>query len=77
LKPHAWNHLSLRLEGDTAKLALNGSPVYERALEPSNRRDFGLFHFADESEARVRSVTYRGGWPRTLPPVQDPGKIVP
>ena len=42
--------------------------LYERSLESTNQRLFGLFHFADETEARVRNVTYRGQWPRTLPP---------
>jgi hypothetical protein len=41
--------------------------VFTRRLEPENQRDFGLFHFADETAARVRGITYEGNWPRTIP----------
>ncbi len=68
LKPGEWNKLKLALVGDVVTLTLNEVVVYERPLEPSNHRDFGLFRFADETEARVRNVTYRGQWPKTLPP---------
>ena len=68
LRPNAWNRLKLSLSGDTVTLALNDVVVYERPLEPTNQRDFGLFRYADETEARVRNITYRGQWPRTLPP---------
>jgi len=34
-------------------------------------RNFGLFHYADQTEARVRGVTYRGDWPRELPSVEE------
>ena len=50
------------------KLALNGAEVYERPIEPTNQRLFGLFHYTDRSEARVRSMTYAGDWPKQLPP---------
>jgi Protein of unknown function (DUF1583)/Protein of unknown function (DUF1581) len=68
LKPDAWNAVTLTLKGDTVTLTLNGETVAERPLEPANRRVFGLFHYADETEARVRNVRYRGEWPKTLPP---------
>jgi hypothetical protein len=67
LKAKEWNRLVLRLSGDRVSLRLNGQLIYERTLEASNQRSFGLFHYADESEARVRKVTYRGEWPRALP----------
>ena len=57
----------LRLEGDKVTIELNGQPVFERQLEPENQRTFGLFHYADETQVRVRNVTYQGNWPRTLP----------
>jgi Tol biopolymer transport system component len=41
--------------------------IYERVLETTNRRTFGLFYFSDLTEARVRNVVMRGDWPRTLP----------
>jgi len=67
LKPTAWNRLVLRLSGDKATLELNDQVVYERTLEPTNQRYFCLFHYADETQVRVRNVTYEGNWPRSLP----------
>jgi hypothetical protein len=71
LKTGDWNRLQLRLSGDTVTLSLNDQLVYERALEPTNQRTFGLFHFADETQARVRNIVWRGDWPRELPPLAD------
>ncbi|WP_165071895.1 DUF1583 domain-containing protein [Paludisphaera rhizosphaerae] len=67
LKEKQWNSVVLEIAGDRATLRLNGTEVYSRAIEPANRRTFGFFHFADESEARVRNVSYTGRWPRQLP----------
>jgi hypothetical protein len=67
LKPRAWNRLKLALKGDAVALRLNGVEVYERTLESTNQRTFGLFHYADATDLRVRNVTYRGEWPRPLP----------
>jgi hypothetical protein len=67
LKAREWNRLALRLSGDRVALRLNDQLIYERALEATNQRSFGLFHYADEAEVRVRKVVYRGEWPRTLP----------
>lgn len=71
LKPNAWNTLQLKLTGNIVDLILNGQPVYRRKLEPTNQRTFGLFHYADRGEARVRNVVWKGDWPRELPSVQD------
>lgn len=71
LKPGDWNRLQLRLSGDTVTLSLNDQLVYERELEPTNQRTFGLFHFADETQARVRNIVWRGDWPREVPPLVD------
>ena len=60
--------MQLAVAGDTVKLSLNGTPVYERPIEPTNQRLFGLFHFTDRTEARVRTMTYAGDWPKQLPP---------
>jgi len=68
LRPGAWNKLRLSTAGDVVTVALNDVVVYERPIESTNQRDFGLFRYADESEARVRNVHYRGDWPRTIPP---------
>ncbi len=67
LKAKAWNRLAVEIKGDKMTLELNGQAIYERPLEPANRRTFGLFHYADATQARVRNVTYQGQWPRSLP----------
>lgn len=67
LKPGAWNRLVLSVTGDRVALQLNDQPIHERTLEPTNQRSFGLFHYADETQVRVRNVTYEGNWPRSLP----------
>jgi hypothetical protein len=71
LLENAWNRLSLKLQGSVVRLSLNGELAYERPLEPTNLRSFGLFHYADQSEAQVRRITWRGGWPRTLPSLSE------
>jgi hypothetical protein len=67
LKARDWNRLTLSLSGPRVALRLNGQLIYERALEGTNQRLFGLFHYADETEVRVRNVIYRADWPRALP----------
>lgn len=71
LKEHAWNQVRLSLSGDTLALKLNGVDIYQRKLEPTNQRVFGLYHDAAHSEARVRNVVYRGDWPKALPPLAE------
>jgi hypothetical protein len=71
LKERDWNHVKLALQGDVVSLSLNGVEIYERPLEPTNQRIFGLFHYSSETEVHVRNVTYRGNWPRTLPPLAE------
>ena len=67
LKPAAWNQLILSVTGDKVALELNGQPVFDRPIEPVNQRTFGLFHYADETQVRVRNVTYQGNWSRSVP----------
>lgn len=69
LKANEWNRLQLSLAGDIVSLRLNDEVVFERKLEPTNQRTFGLFHYADRTEALVRNVVWRGDWPRELPAV--------
>jgi tetratricopeptide (TPR) repeat protein len=71
LKAKEWNKVKLAVAGDRVKLTLNGVEVYERPLEATNQRTFGLFHYTDATEVRVRQVTYRGQWPKTLPAEDD------
>jgi hypothetical protein len=71
LRPNDWNRLQLALVGDTVGLKLNDKLIYERKLESTNQRTFGLFHYADRTEALVRNVVWKGDWPRELPSVAE------
>ncbi len=71
LKENGWNHVKLGLTGNKVTLRLNDTAVYERELEPTNLRSFGLFHYADETEVRARNVKYRGQWPKKLPAAEE------
>ena len=66
-----WNHMKVAVTGDMVTLELNGQAIYERRLESTNQRKFGLFNYADQGDARVRNVVMRGDWPKTLPPVSE------
>ncbi|WP_373650417.1 DUF1583 domain-containing protein [Schlesneria sp. DSM 10557] len=70
-KPNDWNRLQLTLTGDTVSIRLNDVEVYESPVELTNQRQFGLFHYADQTDVRVKNVVYRGEWPRTLPSLQE------
>ena len=67
LKENDWNTLQIQIKGDQLKLILNGSEIYVTQLEPANQREFGLFHYSNQTNVRVRGVLYRGDWPKTLP----------
>ncbi len=66
-KPNEWNLMALTVRGNTVDVALNGTLVFSRELEATNLRTFGLFHYADQTEARVRNIRWRGDWPKELP----------
>jgi tetratricopeptide (TPR) repeat protein len=67
LNEKAWNKVRLAVVGDKVKVSLNGTEVYERPIEATNQRFFGLFHYSDRTEVRVRSMTFAGDWGKTLP----------
>ncbi|MBC7817401.1 MAG: DUF1583 domain-containing protein [Planctomycetaceae bacterium] len=71
LKDRDWNAVKFAVKGDTLTIELNDEPVFSHAIEPTNLRHFGLFHYANESSVRVRNIRYRGDWPKTLPPVDQ------
>lgn len=71
LKNNDWNHLKLSIAGDIVSLELNDELIFERELETTNRRIFGLFRYADQTEVRVRNVVMRGDWPRELSPPDE------
>ncbi len=71
LRDKAWNTVRLSLKGDSLMIDLNGQAIYERAVESTNQRFFGLFHYTDVSEARIRQASYRGDWPKQLPKAEE------
>ncbi|MBI1310891.1 DUF1583 domain-containing protein [bacterium] len=66
-----WNRVRLVLRGDVVTLELNGENVARHTLAIPEQRLFGLFHFADQTEARVRKIVWRGDWPKQVPPVGE------
>jgi hypothetical protein len=71
LRAGDWNKMNLAVRGDIVELALNGQRIYERPIEASNQRTFALFHFADQTEVRVRNLVLRGDWPKSVPAIAD------
>ncbi len=67
LQKQAWNAVIFRVTGDELTIVLNGETICTHPIEPTNQRQFGFFHYVNESTARVRNVRYRGSWPLTLP----------
>jgi tetratricopeptide (TPR) repeat protein len=68
LRAGEWNRLALRLSGDELSLTVNGQEMHEHyKLAADHERFFGLFHFADETDVRVRKVVYSANWPKRLP----------
>jgi hypothetical protein len=68
LREDEWNRMAVAIRGDTVALMLNGQSIYERPLEATNQRTFGLFHYADQTEVRVRNLVLQGDWPKAVPP---------
>lgn len=71
LMPDAWNHMKVEIHGDTVTLVLNQQHIYEQPVAATNSRTFGLFHYADQTEARVRHVVMKGDWPKAVPPIAE------
>ncbi len=71
LQAGAWNRMKLSLSGDRLGLELNGQPIYQRNVDAASQRTFGLFHYADREQARVRHVRWSGDWPKRLPELHD------
>jgi tetratricopeptide (TPR) repeat protein len=71
LKENDWNDLEVAINGDNCALKLNGTLIFERPIEPTNDRRFGLFHFKNESGVKVRNVVLRGNWPEALTPAHQ------
>jgi hypothetical protein len=71
LKPDEWNRMTIAVKGASVSLTLNDTLIYEGSIDMNNRRTFGLFHYADQSEVRVRNVTMQGNWPKTIPLLEE------
>ena len=68
LNRNSWNTAGLRVTGDVVSVLLNGEVIGEQKIPATSQRQFGLFHYADQTEVRVRNIRWRGDWPRDLPP---------
>ena len=66
LEPGRWNAIKLSIDAGKATLELNGQTIYERPLEPGLSRQFGFFHYKDQTAAQARNVVLRGRWPQAL-----------
>jgi len=71
LKDKSWNQVQIKIEGDHLQLILNGQSILATDLDASNQRQFGVFHFANETEVKVRNIIYKGNWPTTLPSIEQ------
>lgn len=68
LRPDTWNSLRLEQKGDSLKLILNGTEIYQASLiGDRHERTFGLFHYADQTNLRARKLKWTGTWPKELP----------
>ena len=66
-----WNQLKLEVIGDLVQIVLNRTKVYQGKISAGNDRTFGLFHYADQTDVRVRNMQWTGNWPRVLPPIAE------
>ncbi|HSG70108.1 MAG TPA: DUF1583 domain-containing protein, partial [Planctomycetaceae bacterium] len=64
-----WNHVRLAISGDELELFLNSRSIHRQTVDSSQPRTFGLFHYRDRTQARVRNIVWRGDWPKEIPPV--------
>ena len=71
LKPESWNKLRISLTGTELTVAVNDVDAGTFDISSVARRKFGLFHFRDQTSARVRNVVWRGDWPKQLPTLAD------
>ncbi len=68
LKEAAWNRVSLSLKEGRLRIVLNEESIYDEPFDmPPQGAIFGVFHYTDQTKARVRNITLTGLWPETLP----------
>ena len=64
--------MRLTLRGDILAIAVNGEEAASVQIdELPNLRQFGLFRYSNQTQARVRKLLYRGEWPKELPSVEE------
>ncbi|MBX3451493.1 MAG: DUF1583 domain-containing protein [Planctomycetaceae bacterium] len=67
LKPNDWNRIQLRLTGDQLTVLINDVEAARLTLtEPPSQRFLGLFRYADRQKSRVRNLSLRGDWPKSV-----------
>lgn len=72
LLTNQWNRVEVIRSGDSITVVLNGQSVCEHPIaEATDSPQFGIFHFADQTDLRVRNLTWTGGWPKSLPKVEE------
>ena len=67
LKEDDWNDVELAIVNEQVQLRLNGSLIFERPIEPTSDRRFGLFHFKGQTAVEAREIVLSGDWPQSLP----------
>lgn len=71
LLPNAWNHVRFQLSGDTIRIRLNDEDIFEGKINADALRQFGFFHYADRSQARIRNIRWTGDWQRYAASLND------
>src|SRR5262249_41558492 len=71
LRENDWNSVEVSVVGDNVRIQLNGELVFERPIEPTNNRRFGLFRYKGQTAAEVRDIVLSGDWPESLPAESD------
>jgi tetratricopeptide (TPR) repeat protein len=65
-KDDDWNDVEVAIRGNVLSITLNGRPVCERPIEPTNDHRFGFFHFKADTAVKVRNVVLQGNWADSL-----------
>ena len=67
LKPGQWNAVKLALKGDRIAIELERPADLRAPAGATLGRQFGLFHYKDQTSSQVRNVVLRGNWPERYP----------
>lgn len=70
LQAESWNTASLSVIGNSVRISINGQKCFDMQIDDQDQRNFGFFHYADQTELRVRNVKWAGDWPKTVPTVE-------